>query len=98
MQTFLVVHQLMGIELSNVHPYYLEAADTLTRAAEASGAQFQQCWYDSEDGLLVCEWKAEEAECIRTALKSIDFPLESIHAVTRFSAEDLMGFLPTEAK
>ena len=96
MPTFLVMHQLMGIELTNVHSYYIEVADTLTRAVEASGAQFQQCWYDSENGLLVCEWRAEEAECIRKVLKSIDFPVESIHEVTRFSAQDLIAQLPSE--
>lgn len=94
MPTFLVMHQLMGLELSNLHPYHLDAANTLTWAVEASGAQFQQCWYDAENGLLVCEWKAEEPECIRKVLKSIDFPVESIHPVTRFSPQELLAQLP----
>lgn len=98
MQTFLVTHQLMGIDLENVHPFYLNTAATLESAVKEVGAEFRQCWYDSDSGFLVCEWRAECADDIRAALGSVGFPIESVHPVTRFSVDDMLGRLPEEVK
>jgi hypothetical protein len=97
MQTFLVMHQLLGIDLMNVRPFFPNTAGTLAKALKNTSAEFRQCWYDSESGFLVCEWHAGCAEDIRAVLELASLPVESIHPVTGFSLEDMLGYLPAEA-
>lgn len=96
MQTFLVTHQLLGIDLENVHPFYAKTAATLESVVNGVGAEFRQCWYDSDSGFLVCEWNAECAEDVKASLESVGLPVESIYPVTRFSADDMLACLPAE--
>ena len=93
MDTFLVIHQLLGIDLTNVDPYYIVAAQAAGEAADQHGAAFRQCWYDEADGLLVCEWEASSEDAVRETLKAGNIPMESIHRVQHFSMDAVRSIL-----
>ena len=95
-ETFIVLHEVMGVDLSNIHPYLKVAAGLFTSAAALFGAKFQQCWYEKETGFLVCEWRARDCDSIRKVLSAAHIPYSTIHAMVKYSPDELEAMLPED--